>query len=327
MPQVSIIIPAYNAERTILETINSVLQQTMTDFELIVIDDGSQDQTIELIQGLSDKRIRLLAYENGGLATARNRGIMNAQGAYLSFLDCDDLWTVNKLEKQLLSFKESPQAGVSYSWTTYMHEEDGTIRYSPAVDVHHEGDVLPQLLLRNFIESGSNILVKKEAIDSVGLFDAAAKNCEDWDYYLRLATKWEFALVPEHQILYRKSAETMSSQIDATEKGVLTMLEKVYKTVPPSLQTYKKRSLSNHYRHCAGRYLTSSQDRSTTLKALSLMRLSIQTWPQTLLQTRTSFTLFRLLLNFVLSPSLIHRLHDMKIKYVNRTMHDPRTTH
>ena len=120
MPTVSVVIPAYNPERTILETVESVLHQTFSDFELIVINDGSTDRTLDLLQTVQDSRLKIFSYSNGGLALARNRGISHAQGAYISFIDADDLWTIDKLELQLEALKQHPDMGVAYSWTCNM---------------------------------------------------------------------------------------------------------------------------------------------------------------------------------------------------------------
>lgn len=98
MLKISVIIPAYNSGNTILETIASVLEQTESDFELIVINDGSTDNTLELLETVRDDRLKIYSYPNGGLPTARNRGIANSNGEFISFLDADDLWTKDKLE-------------------------------------------------------------------------------------------------------------------------------------------------------------------------------------------------------------------------------------
>ena len=122
MSLISVIIPAYNAELTIEETIAAVREQTVTNFELIIIDDGSTDRTVETVNKIEDSRIRLLSYQNEGLPTARNRGIENASGEYIAFLDADDLWTKDKLEKQLAMLETNPEAGVAYSQTCYIDE-------------------------------------------------------------------------------------------------------------------------------------------------------------------------------------------------------------
>ena len=117
MPTISVVIPAYNAAKTILETIDSVRQQTFSDFEVIVINDGSNDNTAELVNAVADDRLRLFSYENGGAAIARNRGIDHVSGEFIAFLDADDLWTPDKLELQLEALQKHPEAGVAHSWT------------------------------------------------------------------------------------------------------------------------------------------------------------------------------------------------------------------
>ena len=127
MPTISVIIPIYNAEATILETIESIQQQTFFDWEIVAIDDGSTDGTLELLYSIKDERIKIFSYENSGVAVARNRGIANASGEYIAFLDADDLWTPTKLKSQLAALQNNPKAGVAYSWTYDLYEE-GLVR-------------------------------------------------------------------------------------------------------------------------------------------------------------------------------------------------------
>jgi glycosyltransferase involved in cell wall biosynthesis len=133
MPLTSIIIPAYNVQRTIQETIRSVQNQTVDDFEIIVINDGSTDDTLAVLESIDDPRLKIFSYENGGLSTARNRGIQNATGEYISFVDADDLWTPDKLERQLLALKSNTNAKVAYSWTPYVFRETFTSNYCLAI--------------------------------------------------------------------------------------------------------------------------------------------------------------------------------------------------
>src|SRR6476646_2026610 len=112
MATISIIIPAFNAQATIEETIASVQNQTFSDFEIIVIDDGSTDDTLRIVQQISDPHLRIFSYSNGGTSVARNNGISQATGDYIAFLDADDLWTPDKLERQLQALKTHSEAGV-----------------------------------------------------------------------------------------------------------------------------------------------------------------------------------------------------------------------
>ncbi len=194
MPTISIIVPAYNAERTIVETVTSVQQQTYSDFELIVINDGSTDQTLELLGKVQDPRLKVYSYENGGLSVARNRGIAQASGEFIAFLDADDLWTTDKLELQLTALQQHPEAGVAYSWTLFM-DEKGELFHADK-PIFFEGNVCAQLLVSNFLASGSNPLIRTQAVTSIGEFDPLVSGAADWDYWLRLAARWHFVVVP-----------------------------------------------------------------------------------------------------------------------------------
>ena len=250
MPAISVIIPAYNSAKTILETIDSVLRQSFTDFELIVINDGSSDRTLELLATVDDPRLRVLSFANGGLPVARNRGIANSQGEFVTFIDADDLWTEDKLELQLAALSQNSAAGVVYSWTTVMDEAGKS--FYPGKSVSHAGDVRRQLLANNFIASGSNVMIRRTAIESVGEFEPTLTSAEDWDYWLRLALAgWEFAVVPKAQILYRQSAGAMSSKIEVMEKYNLLVVDRAFQLAPARLQILKAESQANVYLYMA----------------------------------------------------------------------------
>ncbi|MEN8446626.1 MAG: glycosyltransferase family A protein, partial [Cyanobacteria bacterium J06555_13] len=146
MPAISVIIPTYNAEDIVLETINSVLDQTFTDFELIIIDDGSKDRTVELAEMIDDPRIKVFAYENAGVCTARNRGIQHASGEFISFLDHDDLWTADKLELQLSALQNNPDADVAYSQVVRMAEQRDYLVFKSSNTPLFDGSIYAHLL-------------------------------------------------------------------------------------------------------------------------------------------------------------------------------------
>jgi len=210
MELISIIVPAYNCEATIAETLESVMSQTHENLEILVIDDGSTDRTAEIVEEISDPRLTLHRFANKGAPASRNRGIRRAKGQYLSFLDADDLWSRDKLEKQLAALKADPQAGVAYSFVTYMYENGQ--RFSRGFRKHYSGDVLRQLCIRFFLQCGSNGMVRREVFDRVGHFDENLDVCDDHDFYLRVAEKYPFALVPKGQGFYRLRSGSLSTQ-------------------------------------------------------------------------------------------------------------------
>lgn len=282
MATISVIIPAYNAERTILETIASVQKQTFADFEIIVIDDGSTDRTVAILNNIDDDRVKIFSYDNSGVAVARNRGISHATGEYIAFLDADDLWTPDKLELQLTALKQHPEAGVAYSWTIYF--KDGEDTSFLGASIFFEGDVYGQLLVNNFLAHGSNPLIRREAIESVGEFDPAFPHCADWDYYLRLAARVPFTVVPKHQILYRKSSGSMTSKIDGIEKQLMMMFEKHFQIARPEYQPLKNKSLAWIYEYCTEQYLQYGSDRQDIDRAGQKLWKAIRLHPQILLE-------------------------------------------
>ena len=332
MPSVSVIIAAYNAEKSIFETISSVLNQSFQNLEVVVIDDGSSDRTCEIVSEIPDSRVKLFPYENGGVAKARNRGIENARGKYISFLDHDDLWTADKIEAQVSALEKAPDAGVAYSWTINMYSQEDPIRYKKLAPVNFDGNVYPQLLLYNFIGSGSNILANKEAIASVGGFDPTPISNEDWDYYIRLAAKWSFVLVPEYQIIYRHTNDSMSSQINRLEQGGLIAIDKAYKAAPEKLQYLKNKSLCNHYIYCSELYIESYSNSQTANHKKSLaeayrtLKMAISCCPKSLIKKSGLMQIFKLLSASVLNPESLQRLKKVKYQYLVSTVDDPRVS-
>jgi glycosyltransferase involved in cell wall biosynthesis len=307
MPTISVVIPAYNAERTVLETIESVQQQAFSDFEIIVINDGSTDGTLKLLQSIQDERLKIFSYENGGLPVARNRGISHATGEFIAFLDADDLWTPDKLELQLAALQQHPEAGVAYSWTYFKYDKE---EYSYADESSFfEGNVYPDLLVRNFLHNGSNPLIRRQAIESVGFFEPTLKSCEDWDYYLRLAAKWHFALVPKSQIIYRQSSSSMTSKVEVMEKYQLIVIERAFKVAPLSLQSLKKESLSWVYKYAAQQYLKYGSNNFKDLK-LAATKLARAAWiqPQVLLEDYTQGLIRRLIKSWIVMQFSSHAI-------------------
>jgi glycosyltransferase involved in cell wall biosynthesis len=306
MPTISIIVPVYNAQNTILETIASVRAQTFTDFESIVVDDGSSDRTLELLQNIQDSRIKLVTYENGGVSVARNRGISLATSEYLAFIDADDLWTPDKLELQLAALQQHPSAGVAYSWTCFM-ERHGKFFHADN-PVYFEGNIHAELLKTNFLLSGSNPLIRRDALASVGEFDPTLTHAEEWDLYLRLAAKYDFVVVPKTQILYRQTAGSASAKIEVMEKDALKVIERAFQAAPAQLQPLRNQSLANLYRYLAHLYLTKTADATAARIAQQKLQIAIQAYPKILFYRKVQTLLIKLLLIQLLSPKIAYYL-------------------
>jgi glycosyltransferase involved in cell wall biosynthesis len=306
MPEISVIIPAYNAERTIIETINSVQKQTFSDFEIIVVNDGSTDKTQAVLQSLDEPRLRIISSENFGVSSARNKGIKAAQSEFIAFLDADDLWTDDKLELQLAAIKANPKVGVVYSWTDEM-DETGK-KFYPGARLLIEGDIYQDLLIVNFLANGSTPLIRKQAIDIIGGFDVNLKYGEDWEFYIRLAANYKFALIPKQQVFYRKSSSSATSKVTVMEENLLITLEKIYQLVPSDLQHLKKKSLAALYYYLTATYFSHVKDVHDVNMVGKKLWKSISLNPKYLLEPVTRFYLLKWLLMRVFTPQLVRQI-------------------
>ncbi|MGF1524073.1 MAG: glycosyltransferase family 2 protein [Leptolyngbyaceae cyanobacterium] len=247
MSLISVIIPAYNAERTLGEAIASVMQQTHPNWELIVVDDGSTDNSRQVVHGFQDDRIRLLTGANRGVAIARNRGIEQAQGDYLAFLDADDIWMPDKLAAQLAALQTQPEAALAYSWCDYI---DNAGRWlCPGKRSIVQDDAYEQLLIANFLENASTPLIRRSALAAVGGFDPTLRCSQDRDLYLRLAARYPFVTVPQVQVHYRMSEGAMSSRLREQEADRLKVIERGFAAAPLELQPLRRQSLAHLYRY------------------------------------------------------------------------------
>ena len=240
-PRVSVVIPAYNAGAFIAETLDSVLAQTYGDFEIVVADDGSTDDTGERVKPfLSDPRVRYAWGENGGVARARNRGMALARGEFIAFLDADDLWPKDKLEKQMAIMDANPEVGLLCG-DTAQFDEDGIWCKSwfaekglgPAF--FGRGVVVPdafgKLLDVCFVSMGT-VLLRKEAVDEVGDFDEAFRCVEDLDIYLRIAQRHAIGWSPEVWVLRRCHASNISGNPAVLLANGIRVREKLIGIVP-----------------------------------------------------------------------------------------------
>ncbi len=271
-PRISVVIPAYNCVATVAETIQSVLDQTFEDVEVLVINDGSTDATLETVSAFGDPRVRVHSFENGGLAVSRNRGIALARGEFVAFLDADDLWTPDKLADQLAALEAHPEAALAYSLTDHIDMQGNYL----GLCSHHfvNGDVYAELMKFCFLACGSNPLVRKSVLDEVGGFDPVFNPAEDWDLWLRIARRFPFVGVPKPQILYRLNAFSMSSNVQKMEQSILRVLDKGYRAWKDPDPAIARLGKAYCYRYLTARSLQGSPTRAT----LPLTFRYWQTW-------------------------------------------------
>ena len=185
MPLVSVIIPTYKHRDYVLQTLDSVFAQTFTDYEVIVINDGSPDDTAEVLRPLAEAgRIHYIEQVNAGQAAARNRGLAEAQGKYIAFLDDDDLWPKDKLQNQWQLLENNPEAVMVYGSTRVFSSQS---EYVYPDTLPPSGQALQSFLARNWIGSPGQTLIRANTLKDIGGFDPNIWGCDDWELYIRLA--------------------------------------------------------------------------------------------------------------------------------------------
>ena len=195
VPKASIIIPVYNGAAFIGRAVASILKQTERDLELIVVDDGSTDGTRDVVAGVSDPRLTLIAQANAGPSAARNVGLAASTGPWVGFLDADDWWLPEKLAAHLRRGEEQPELGLIHSSVIVFDEEE---KFVDVLMAWADGSVLEPLLFGNIIVGGgSSVTVRRDVLDQVGWFDPDVKFGEDWELWLRIAARFPFAAIRE----------------------------------------------------------------------------------------------------------------------------------
>lgn len=257
--RISVVIPTYNYGRFIWDAIASVFAQTHPAAEVIVIDDGSTDETESVVRGFSEP-ITYIRQKNLGVCAARNLGIENSFGELIAFLDADDTWLPNKLDKQVAKFSEDPEIGLVHCGMREFDDKTGkTIAYHITGG---EGWVAEELALWEkpvIVGPGGSIVVRRDVIEDVGGFDPRLKNGEDWEFCLRIATKYKVGFVAEPLVNYRNHGKNATKNINEMERSTLLAWEKAFHTSDHNIIRLKRRSYGNLHKVLAGSYLESGE--------------------------------------------------------------------
>jgi glycosyltransferase involved in cell wall biosynthesis len=254
--KVSVIIPTYNSVRYVTEAIDSVLTQTYRDFEILVVDDGSKDETSEVLTKRYGDSIRYLYKENGGVSSARNYGIERAEGKYIAFLDADDIWLPEKLEKQVDLLEKHPEVGLCYVSTQRVDED---LNFLNKIEAKSYADYCETLLLNLNIVAGScsSAMVRRDIISQTDGFDAKFSTYADWEFWLRLSLLTEFAPVKEDLVKYRMVKGSMSSKPEVSKLDALGVLDKFFNlpNLPQKYKQLKNKAISNNLMIVSGEFL------------------------------------------------------------------------
>jgi glycosyltransferase involved in cell wall biosynthesis len=251
-PRVSVVIPAYNAERTILSTLESVRSQTVDDFEVIVVDDGSTDATAEVASSLGDARVRVLRQSNAGHASARNTAIARARGTYVAVLDADDLWLPHKLERQLSVL--AGNRGIRALHGGAVHVDDALRPLFVGACPQGRNDLLDVLCFRGLPGFMCTLIVERTLLEAIGGFDPSLIILQDWDLAIRLARQAELYSSPEPLVLYRVHASNQSKQIDLHIEPGERILSGVFAdpTLAPAIAARRRYVYAHFYAMLSG---------------------------------------------------------------------------
>ncbi|MHA3771984.1 glycosyltransferase family 2 protein [Verrucomicrobiota bacterium sgz303538] len=244
MKQVSIIIPVYNRAATLPRCINSVLGQTVSDWELIAVDDHSRDDSTKVIESFGDPRIKVLRHEqNGGAGVARNTGMKAAQGTYIAFLDSDDEWLPAKLERQIAALEQTG-AGLCLCDFEEIGTDGSRVVHRPSADA----DWSVRLHTVCGVRGGTTPIFRRECLDQVGLMDESLRVLEDWDWLLRFAQKYPFTTVSEVlACAYAGGPRSPHVVAECTER----FLEKHDADLDKVSAEHRSRVRSQHYQNVA----------------------------------------------------------------------------
>lgn len=226
-PRVSVIIPTYNSAAMVQEAIGSVLAQTYADLEVVVMDDGSTDDTESVVRRFGD-RVRYFKQENQGVSAARNAGINKSLGDYVAFLDSDDLWLPEKLSAQIPLLEADPTLGLVYcDWSVVSREallQSSYLKDLPAAS----GYVFDELIQSGFILT-SGVVLRRGCLDDVGAFDKSLAIAQDYDLWLRISYRWKIQLVNRCLFTKRSLKGSLSSNLKKTALERIALYQKTLK--------------------------------------------------------------------------------------------------
>jgi glycosyltransferase involved in cell wall biosynthesis len=312
--RLSVIIPAYNVEKYVVQAIRSVLEQSITDLEAIVINDGSTDDTAKRIREIDDPRMRVINQSNSGISAARNAGIRMSSGTYIGFLDGDDIWLPQKAEKHLLLMQKDERIGVSYSYLAYI-SDDGKPTHNYYINKNRQPTAI-DLIRRSHIITSSAI-VRKACFLQAGLFDENLRSCEDYEMWIRIAlrTQYKALLLPEPLTRYRIRNNSLSKDYSKFIDNAHLAMNRVCDIMPSLDDHLKKRALAEIYRSTAKRAL----DNGAPKQATKMIGHSIYLSPFLYLtDIRAITTLILLLIEVSLPRTLKVILHKIGNRVLNR---------
>ena len=276
--------PTFNCAKYIVSAIDSVLAQSYRNYELIVVDDGSTDNTRLLLNSLiTDRRIRYFYQDNKGLAVARNEAILKARGKYIACLDADDLWTETKLEIQTAHIARNPSIGMICTNAYKFIEDDLTTAVPILSDFptpQSSSREMLDVLLKKFNPIiVTTVLIARRVLDDIGLYDPylTRLGCEDRDLHIRILARYDAAYIPECLAYYRMRSQSMSKNFDRMFEARKYVLDKYLRSNIETSAILKRQAYSSVYlSHGASNYYASNYSKAipSVLRAIAIYPFS-----------------------------------------------------
>jgi len=245
-PSISVIIPCFNTGHYLKEALFSVVNQTFTNWEVIIVDDGSTDNTRDIAAEFKDSRIQYIFQKNRGLSAARNTGIRAATSEYIALLDADDIWKINYLEKMINVLNDHSEEIACYCGFIYIDPEGNQIGM-PQLRVVPTNKFSKVILKQNWLIP-SSVIFRRQVIDEVGFFDESLHAVEDWDMWMKMSTKGSFVCVPQYLVKYRLHNTNMSKDPFLMVSSHLNLIEN--KVGPPDGDPSDWTELKKMYYRC-----------------------------------------------------------------------------
>jgi len=327
IPKVSVVMPVYGVERFVASAIESVLEQTFEDFELIIVNDRSPDNSLAICEGYDDPRIRIITHdENRGLAGARNTGIRASAGDYVALLDSDDMWEPEKLDRHVKHLDTQPELGVSFSRSAFVDENGERMNTYQMPKL--SGITAEHLLCRNPIGNGSAPVIRRAVFDDIAFeetfykeaetfyFDDRFRQSEDIECWIRIAslTSWGIEGLTEPLTLYRLNSGGLSANIPKQLASWEAVIEKARSHSPELIEKEGSLARAFQLRYLARQALRLQDGRL----ALSLCAQSLKENPMILVRepSRTLVSIAAALTQCVLPASLYRRFEPLAVRCV-----------
>ncbi len=270
MPTVDIILPAYNAARFLPMALDSVVAQTFVDWRILLVDDGSTDETAAIARRYADRlgpKLRYIYQENRGLPAARNTAIRHAEAEFLALLDADDVWLPHRLEASLQLFAGRPEVGLAYGLIEGIDPSGAVVSRFTDRKQHPQGWIAAQIYMRTMDLPCPTVTFRRTCVEQSGLFDESLRATEDRDLWVRIAQRFQVACVPEVIAQYRTSPQAMTTDPERMLRAQLQFVEKHFRS--PGCGVHARRvALSWIYRQRAEALARRGQMREAVGSAL-----------------------------------------------------------